>query len=379
MKSNTTSSNSTLGRFYEIDEDIYQRFDAKNHMIYRPFWDKTLPTYRQMFFTNIEKHIKSNKEGYTRFDFAFVKAGWTVYNEFPFAFAWKREKLIPLDEYGTKWAKPKISIENLHDFTKKVKRVAKLYGASLVGIADVNKKWIYNTGLMVKALSKIDMKQGVDKSNKNGTSFLNKPIKLPEGINKVIVMAIEMDPEGISTSPTQPSSASTAIAYSKMAFSISCMGEFMRNLGYRAIQCGNDTALSIPLAIDAGLGALGRSGLLITPEYGPRVRICKVFTDLPLISDKPNSAFIEKMNKTCRDCYKCADVCENDAITKEKEPKFKGESISNNSGVKKYYVNAEKCFEFWVENSGDCGTCIAVCPFSKIKKTFSPSEFWNKE
>ena len=40
-----------------------------------------------------------------------------------------------------------------------------------------------------------------------------------------------------------------------------------------------------PLAIMAGLGELSRIGILITPEFGPRVRLCKVFTDLPLQAD----------------------------------------------------------------------------------------------
>jgi len=164
----------------------------------------------------------------------------------------------------------------------------------------------------------------------------------------------------------------------KMAFIISCVGEFIRNLGYRAIQCGNDTALSIPLAIDAGLGALGRHGLLITPEFGPRVRICKVFTDIPFVSDMPNIKFIEKVDKFCGKCLKCAEACETEAISKKKGSYFHGFNISNNSGVNKYYIDGEKCFEFWIENSSDCGNCIAACPFSNIKKYISPTEFWNK-
>jgi epoxyqueuosine reductase QueG len=163
-----------------------------------------------------------------------------------------------------------------------------------------------------------------------------------------------------------------------MAFIISCLGEFIRNLGYKAIQCGNDTALSIPLAIDAGLGALGRNGLLLTPEFGSRVRICKVFTNLPLDSDKINVEFINNVNNYCKKCSKCADACHTQAIMKEKDPTFKSTSISNNAGVKKYYVDVEKCFEFWVENSSDCGLCISVCPFSKMNKYYTPNEFWSK-
>ncbi|MCK4686885.1 MAG: hypothetical protein KAT66_02050, partial [Candidatus Lokiarchaeota archaeon] len=87
---------------YEIDETIYQRFEEKNNMIYRRLWDKSLPTYGQMFFTNIQKHIDSKKEGYSRIDFNLVKSGWTVYEKFPFAFAWNRKEHYTGD-YGRKW------------------------------------------------------------------------------------------------------------------------------------------------------------------------------------------------------------------------------------------------------------------------------------
>ena len=63
---------------------------------------------------------------------------------------------------------------------------------------------------------------------------------------------------------------------------------------------GNDTALSIPLAIDAGLGELGRNGLLITPEYGACVRLCKVFTDLPLEADRPVEFGLAEICQRCR-------------------------------------------------------------------------------
>ncbi|TFG15692.1 MAG: 4Fe-4S dicluster domain-containing protein [Promethearchaeota archaeon] len=362
---------------YEIDEVKYERFDEKNNMIYRSMWDNSLPTHRKMFFTNIEKHIELNKEGYTRFDFAFVKAAWTVYKKFPFAFAWKGDSFHLGDFYGTNWTKPKYKIDNLSEFTYKVKKVVKFYGASLVGVTDIDERWIYKTGFNMKGLTSDQMSKGGIRAGEEDDSILKKPINLPDGINKAIVMAIEMNPEAIATAPAQPAAASAANAYSRMAFILSCVGEFIRNLGYRAIQCGNDTALSIPLAIDAGIGALGRIGLLITSEYGPRVRICKVFTDLPLESDAPNIEFIENVNNTCKNCFKCAEECENQAISLDNEPSFRRNSISNNSAVRKYYVNVEKCFEFWVENSSDCGKCIAVCPYSKIEKAVRPNEFWS--
>ncbi len=362
---------------YEIDHKTYKRFKQKDNMLFRRLWDKTLPTFNQMIDTNLEKHIESKKEGYSRLDFALVAAGWTVYERFPYAFTWERKDAIDIG-YGVNWMKSKYNFEDSKSMTNYIKKAAVFYGASLVGIADVNEKWIYKSGFIrPDSVSEAEAKKEV----RGGTvadSIYNQPISLPNGINKVVVMGVEMDQDAISTAHAQPAAAASAIAYSKMAFIISCLGEFIRNLGYRAIQCGNDTALSIPLAIDAGLGALGRNGLLLTPEYGPRMRICKVFTDLPLISNGPNKAFIEIVNNYCKNCSKCAEACKTDAITKEEYPTFKPATISNNPGVKKYYVDVEKCFEFWVENSSDCGNCIAACPFSKIKKFLTPNEFWNK-
>lgn len=65
-------------------------------------------------------------------------------------------------------------------------------------------------------------------------------------------MTVEMGSNEIATSPTALAGAATGLGYSKMVFILACRGEFIRSLGYDAIQFGNDTALSIPLVIDAG-------------------------------------------------------------------------------------------------------------------------------
>ncbi len=346
--------------YYKINHAIYHRFEQKNEMFCRYLWDKNLRTYQNNFSGDMLKNIKEHIEGHTHFDYAFSKASWAVYNRFPFAFSWKGDTSFDEDWYGYKLREKKYKIKNLEEFTARVKKVAKFYGASLVGIAKINEKWIYKN-----AGKRFD-----------GKFMGSYPINLPEEINRVIVIAIEMNSLALSVTPAVPACAATGLGYSKMAFAISCLGEFIRNLGYQAIQCGNDTALSIPLAIDSGLGALGRNGLLVTPEYGSNIRICKIFTDLPLISDKLNVPFISKLSNFCKKCYQCAEACENKAISFEKEPSFKGKTISNNSGVKKYYINPEKCFEFWTENNSDCSKCITVCPFSNIKKNLSAENFW---
>jgi reductive dehalogenase len=174
-------------------------------------------------------------------------------------------------------------------------------------------------------------------------------------------MAISMDYETIRMSPTPEEGAAVGLGYSLMVFVANLLATFIRGLGYRAIPSGNDTALSIPLAMSAGLGETGRMGLLITEKFGPRVRLCKVFTDLPLSTDtyQPFGA-----KEFCEVCKKCATDCPSQAIS-HGEMKTDGYNISNHSGPLKWYVNCEKCFQFWAKNHSDCANCIRVCPFNK--------------
>jgi epoxyqueuosine reductase QueG len=156
------------------------------------------------------------------------------------------------------------------------------------------------------------------------------------------------------------------------------MAQFIRNLGYTALPCANDTALSIPLAIDAGLGALGRIGILITKDFGPRIRLCKVLTDMPLEEDEPDIDFINKINDTCTNCQRCADACDFGAISNNDSPTYQPYSKSNNSGTKKWYVDVEKCYDGWVHYSSDCAKCIKACPFSNIPDEITPKAFWKR-
>ena len=63
--------------------------------------------------------------------------------------------------------------------------------------------------------------------------------------------------------------ASTSAGYSWSGLTAVSLAEAVRFMGYVAIPCMNETAMSVPLAIDAGLGQLGRLGYLITPWFGP--------------------------------------------------------------------------------------------------------------
>ena len=126
-------------KYYEIDEQAYQRFDQKNDMFCRHLWDENLKTYQHNFADDMLKNIKVNNEGYTHFDYAFSKASWTVYNRFPFAFSWEGDTSFEEDWYGYKLREQKYEIKNPAEFATKVKKVARFYGASLVGITKIMK------------------------------------------------------------------------------------------------------------------------------------------------------------------------------------------------------------------------------------------------
>jgi reductive dehalogenase len=123
----------------------------------------------------------------------------------------------------------------------------------------------------------------------------------------------------------------------------------------------NDSALAIPLAIKAGLGEYGRHGLLITKEFGPRVRLGKVFTDLPLAHDRPIAFGVRAF---CEICRRCTDACPPKAIP-DGGPSTRQHNVSNLRGVAKWSVDAEKCFGFWAGQNSDCSICIRVCPYNK--------------
>lgn len=320
---------------YTIDPNVHGRFDERKTVFMRRFWDKEASFHGVEYRDDAPDRIDEGRPGYSRIDFARLLAAWTVHDGFRGAFSW--ERLGQADPSMMQLGR--LEADDPAVMTEQVKETARLYGADLVGVCEVNPRWIYS-------------------HDRSGDT-----IELPEEYMYAVVMAIAMDKEAVGSSPHYLSAAATGVGYSKMAFTIACMAEFIRNLRYKAIPMGNDTALSVPLAIDAGLGQLGRNGILATPEFGSCVRLCKVFTDLPLVPDKPIDFGLTGF---CRSCTKCSDACEADAISAAPEPSFETACPSNNVGIERWAVNADRCYEFWAKNTAACSNCISACPFSKI-------------
>ena len=332
---------------FEINAD-FERFNQKYDVFNRAIWDDEVRSERsrkffESYFTDLARFRKV--EGFHHRDYALRNAAWYIADftaDLLEMSADRKEGF--LDSYtmfreGATRKTEATAEENAAD----VKRAGVFLGADAIGICDYDERWVYS-------------------HNYSRQKLTDKPMDLPGDLKHVVVIANEMDHATIQTVPSALSGAATGQGYSRDIIAALSLTQYIRNLGYRAVASLNDTALSIPLAIQAGLGQYGRHGLLITPEFGPRVRIAKVFTDLPLVADAPIDFGV---TETCNICRRCSDGCPIKAIPAD-APKFETpDEISHLKGVKKWTINAKLCFKFWVNQGTDCSICIRVCPYNK--------------
>jgi epoxyqueuosine reductase len=188
---------------------------------------------------------------------------------------------------------------------------------------------------------------------------------IPMKAKNVIVYTVQMSEETLKRAPTVLASQTTSLAYLRGRQIQGSTQEFLRGLGYMGLGESSTNALAIAPAFGvlAGLGEMSRLNRLVTPEFGPMVRIFKIYTDLPLAYDKPIDAGIMEF---CKKCKKCAEACGGEALSFEDEPTWETRGGWNNPGHKAFFEDATKCRTFQKTDTGtNCGICFAVCPFSK--------------
>ncbi|HUU40307.1 MAG TPA: reductive dehalogenase domain-containing protein [Desulfatiglandales bacterium] len=245
----------------------------------------------------------------------------------------------------------KVDIKNPAEITKLIKQLGKYLGAVDVGIVDLGPdplKWF--------------MKD----------DFLGHPLHFKPEENRYAI--VSLSEEELVSPPLQTGMSIATVHYqAKVArgyflddYVAGHIAQFIRALGYHAIGHNNGHVKSVPVAMMAGLGELGRYGNLMTLKWGPNVRICTVTTDLTLIPDKPVDIGVQDF---CSMCTRCYDYCPMNSIPIEK---------SYFMGVQKWKVNLWRCrqssqagLEGDLLHSETCTICRDVCPFAK------PSNFAN--
>jgi reductive dehalogenase len=171
-----------------------------------------------------------------------------------------------------------------------------------------------------------------------------------------LAFTVEMDHRAVAQAPEAPVVAESARQYVESAKIAIQLASVIRDQGWpaRAHTDGNYRVIAPLVARAAGLGEIGRMGLLMTPRLGPRVRIGVVTTDIPLIpADQGDDLSVLDF---CTICKKCATNCPVGAIPH-------GDRIEMDHG-RRWVIDDETCFRYWNAVGTDCATCMKVCPYS---------------
>lgn len=298
-----------------------------------------------------DERMKKEMPGFTLVDNAFKDAASTLSkashsgsgNQNSGFYSWSSLGVTRKPEGVPRWeGSPK-------EASRIVAKAGKYYGAVGVGFTGLDSRWVYSHDSDGRPIVFEDIEEGYVSEEK---------AVIPESHKWVIAITVPMEVEEMMYAQINPV---VNMAYSRMPFVIGSLAEFIRGLGYHAIPCGNDTALSVPIATQAGLGHVGRLNRLITWERGPMVRIAKIFTDLPL---EPSSLAPKGIIEFCEVCKKCAQLCPSKSIT-EGPRTYEGFSEANNPGVFTWYSNGDTCYDYWRKLGYGCSICLKVCNFTK--------------
>ena len=203
-------------------------------------------------------------------------------------------------------------------------------GADEIGFASVPKEWV----------------------------FRNAAIRYPHAI----VLTMEMDKARMDKAPNPDTAVMVHETYNQLGQAVNKIADWLRGHDY-AVHAGHPLggmALYPPMAQAAGLGWRGINGLLITPQFGPRVRLAAIYTEienLPVDSDNEHAWVLD----FCEECKRCIRDCPPDA--------FYDQPILHGGGLVTVLDNA-KCFPYFAKNHG-CSVCIKVCPLTSRAMTRS--------
>jgi ferredoxin len=220
------------------------------------------------------------------------------------------------------------------DAAQRLKGFARHLGALAVGCTRLDPAWIYShVG--------------------RGEGEWGAPIELDH--THAVAVAVQMRHEMVRQAPRAPTVTETGVEYLESSKIATTLARAIAAMGYgaRAHVDGNYQVMCVPVAVDAGLGELGRLGLLITPEHGPRVRLAVVTTDLPLAQDPPATFGVQQF---CDSCLKCADGCPSSSVD--------GGPRREHNGTLRWQSEQDGCYRFWRRCGTDCAVCVKVCPYS---------------
>lgn len=199
-----------------------------------------------------------------------------------------------------------------------------------------------------------------------GSRLHDQVAALLPGAKSVVVLAMEVFSEILDhtrpdktmgeASPRDMIGAHLDYLNGRLTKGVYDIARLSRSLGYKAIpmpaanvptdQRYLHSILSYKHAAEAaGIGTIGRHSLLITPEFGPRVRLACLLTEAALSPAKRSS------ESFCDGCNRCIQACP-------------AQALSEPEGDHPYAINRYACFAFR-GGAGPCSECMRVCPVGR--------------
>lgn len=343
----------------EIDWDKMQRYNERTGSVRGPgmagyVGQDEVDRLEEAAQKNELQRMLDNVDGYTLKDHALADAHVGVGK----SFLGPQEAPTPEERGVPKWT------GSPEEAARILRAALRHFGAATIGffeLDDNTRKLIYGVDPDGKELIFTDEELA---------SETEEARYIPNKCKYAVVYTVQMSQETMRSCPTVTASQTTSLAYTRGEVIQASLQEFLRGLGYQGLGESSTNALGIApaMGVMAGLGEMSRLNRLITPEYGPMVRVFKLLTDLPVAADKPIDAGIMEF---CKRCKKCAEACPSESLSFLDEPTWEPVGGWNNPGHKAYFENSVTCRAYWREQAGtNCGICFAVCPFSKKDKAW---------
>jgi len=357
----------TAAELYRVPAE-QPRFRQKDHLALQTEWNSDYAELAAGWLSNRKRYVSEGKPGFSLLDRALMAGSAALLGQSGFSMhypnlngtSWETLTLGPHE--GKCWE------EEPAEAAAIVAVAARFFGAGDVGIAHLDRRWVYSHYYHAETKTErpivFNDEPGYEHYTKPGFAANGEAV-IPAGMKYVLVLVHEMDYEAMKAGPNLVEFAATRLAYSEIAFTAISLAEFIRALGYSAIPSANCVALNIPLAVDAGLGEMGRSGKLINRRFGPRCRISKVITDLPMAVSVPVDMGVRRF---CRSCRNCHSACPAKAISGSSQAISQAGGFTN-GGVYRWEIDGLKCRQFWTKSGTNCGMCITSCPFNKARRT----------
>ncbi len=205
------------------------------------------------------------------------------------------------------------------DFWKSFEQKAKELDVDLIGYTPVNENYIFD-GLKVYG-------------------------------RNAIVLGMEMKWDKIKEAPGAICEIEVFRVYKVLGDVTIDLAEYMKEQGYKseAHHPFGGKLLYGPHATAANLGIMGRNGLIITPEFGPRQRWSIITTDAEIPETKERD--FNELTEFCEKCGACVRECKGGSVLET--------PIEKENGVITH-IDRSKCIQSILENQY-CSFCLRIC------------------